>query len=154
MQIELLHASQGREYWEEINSIYGADNYIVMPHENEEYNKYALDYLENYLDKEKANNVVIMTFDKNVLDRLLEYSGKHKVLALKANKADIMHLLKFYALYAFTSKLTVISLTIPYNTCGENLLGVHGITKRELLCYDIYRFNEIPEIQDVWRRNK
>lgn len=152
MQKELWQARLGRWYWKALEWRYGAEKYIVMPHSGDEYNRYALDYLEIYLEREKAQTAVVLAFDQEVIARLTAYRGTHTVTAVKAKERSILCLLRYYALYPFTSKLTVISLTVPYDTCGENLLGVHGITKKELLCYDIYGFEEIPEPVDVWEK--
>ena len=60
------------------------------------------------------------------------------------DKKWVESLLMFYAFHPFSNRIVIISLTDPYDTGGENLLGVRGVTERELLCYDIYGFDKIP----------
>jgi hypothetical protein len=43
-------------------------------------------------------------------------------------------LLSFYELYAFTEQLSVVSLTRPHGRKLDNMLGVHEVTKEELVC--------------------
>lgn len=145
MYKEFFEAFCGRQLWHRIQSKFRVDKYIIMPHDHEEYNQYALEYLQLYLKKEGAQSAVIISYDSNVLSQIKRYRGEYDVRGVKLSKAKIMRIMRFYALYEFSKAVTIISLTIPYNTCGENLIGVHGTTKRELLCYDIYRFKEIPE---------
>lgn len=151
MYKELVQAFYGKRIWNRIQKKFEADKYILMPHEEDEYNMFALQYLEAYLKKEKAKKAIIFTFDEAVLKQCITYNGNYDVKVFQMSKENMNALLQFYALYEFSKKITIISLTKPYDTCGENLLGVHGVTKRELLCYDIYRFSEIPKMEGmVW----
>lgn len=144
---DFIKAFHGKCIWNRLDKTYHSDKYIVMPHVKDEYNQYAIQYLEAYLKKEKAQGAVILYQDETVPGMLeKEKISGYDIQLKKWSDRKLRNLLKFYGLYEFSRKLTIISLTIPYDTCGENLLGVKGITKRELLCYDIYRFDAIPEM--------
>lgn len=141
---DFLEAFHGKCLWNQLEKKYSADKYIVMPHVKDEYNQHAIEYLEAYLKKEKAHGAVILYQDEDILGMLKkEKISGYDIRLKKWSDKKLHNLLKFYALYEFSKKITIISLTIPYDTCGENLIGVKGITKRELLCYDIYRFDNI-----------
>lgn len=144
---DFVDAFMGKVQWELIRRRHKADRYIIMPHEQEEYNEYALQYLERYMEKEKIHTVCIFTYDKDVYEKAKSqvFPQGHQVRIFLKRRKWIRNIIKFYALYEFSSKIKIISLTEPYDTCGENLLGVHGITKRELFCYDIFGFAQMPD---------
>lgn len=144
MENKLRQAERGREIWKNLEKKYSFDKYIFMPHQKDEYNDYALLYLDDYLSKERWNSAVIFSLEEALVKWVNENVWKHSVVAYVMDRQDMDDILRFYALYMFSPKATIISLTIPYDTGAENLLGIHGTTKRELLCYDIYRFDEVP----------
>ena len=137
-------AEKGKEIWQEIDVAFDADLYILLPHAADVYNYYALLHMEQYLEAKGAKKVVLL-FREEVIAKVLPLFCQREILTHKLNSADIDALLKYYALFEFTSRLTIVSLTRPYDTCAENLLGVHGVTKEDLLCYDIFHFTETPQ---------
>lgn len=136
-------AEKGKALWESMDEKYNADLYIIFPHVNEEYNYYALLYLDEYIAAKKAEKIVIVTME-DVIERAIPVFSKAKAEVHKINDEEIKEIIKYYALYEFSTRLTIISLKMPYDTCGENLLGVKGVTKEDLLCFDIYRFSRNP----------
>lgn len=136
-------ADTGKQLWEAIDDEFDADLYIIFPHVNEEYNYYALLYLDEYISAKKAEKVVLIT-SESVIKKALPLFCEKKLVIYRADSDDIKAIIKYYALYEFSTRLTIISLKVPYDTCGENLLGVKGVTKEDLLCFDIYRFSENP----------
>ncbi len=136
-------ADKGKQLWETIDERFNADLYILFPHVNEEYNYYALLYLDEYIVAKKAEKVVLITME-SVIKKALPVFSKSKAEVYEVSNDDIKAIIKYYALYEFSTRLTIISLKEPYDTCGENLLGVKGVTKEDLLCFDIYRFFENP----------
>lgn len=136
-------ADKGKRLWELLDEKYDADLYIIFPHEKEEYNYYAMLYLDEYISVKKAEKVVLIT-NESVIKRALPYFSEKQVEIYEISGDDIKAIIKYYALYEFSTRLTIISLKEPYDTCGENLLGVKGVTKEDLLCFDIYRFSENP----------
>lgn len=132
-------ADKGKQLWETIDERFNADLYILFPHVNEEYNYYALLYLDEYIVAKKAEKVVLITME-SVIKKALPVFSKLKAEVYEVSNDDIKAIIKYYALYEFSTRLTIISLKEPYDTCGENLLGVKGVTKEDLLCFDIYRF--------------
>lgn len=136
-------ADKGKQLWENIDESFKADLYILFPHVNEEYNYYALLYLDEYIEKKRAKEVVLITMER-VIKKVLPVFSKAKIKVHEVSHDDIKAIIKYYALYEFSTRLTIISLKEPYDTCGENLLGVKGVTKEDLLCFDIYRLFENP----------
>ena len=136
-------AEKGKKVWQEIDVAFDADLYVLLPHVADVYNYYALLHIEQYLEAKGAKKVVLL-FSEEVIAKALPLFCQREVLTHELSSADIDALLKYYALFEFTSRLTIVSLTRPYDTCAENLLGVHGVTKEDLLCYDIFHFTETP----------
>ena len=148
MEKELMEAAGGRLLWLRLSRKYKVDRYILLPHEESEYNGYAVDYLEAYLKKEGAQSALFVTSDRQVLDRVSAYSGSYDVRGIYLPQGQMQSMMRFYALYPFSDQAVIVSLTIPYDTCGENLLGIPGVTRRELFCYDIYRFDCVPQLEE------
>ena len=48
--------------------------------------------------------------------------------------------LSYYALIDKSKKWIVVSVKQPYDTGAEKMLGKHGITKKDIVYYDIYGF--------------
>jgi len=136
-------ANQGKLQWEMLEEKFHGDLYILFPHIDEEYNYYALLYLDEYIVAKKAKNVVLIASETVIKDVLPVFSQSN-VQFFQTSIENIKAIIKYYALYEFSSRLTIISLKEPYDTCGENLLGVKGVTKEDLLCMDIYHFSLTP----------
>lgn len=149
MDKELREAKKGRHLWLSLSQNYQFDRYILMPHKTSDYNDYAIEYIDTYLHKEGVHSAIFVSSNHAVLDRLSVYDGDYEVSAIYMEHSQIMDMMRFYALYPFSDKVVIVSLTIPYDTCGENLLGVEGVTRRELFCYDIYRFDSVPKLEEV-----
>ncbi len=144
MWLDFIEAFRGKLQWDALRKK-GYDWYLIMPHENDEYNDYALEYLDAFLDKKKSGSAYIVTGDKSVYEKVGKKSWSHKIDAMQATPKWISRIIKFYGLYEFSTKIKIISLSEPYDTGAENLIGVHGVTKKELLCYDIFGLDEIPD---------
>lgn len=144
---DFFSAFKGKLQWDDLYRRNMAEYYIFMPHQKETYNDLTLRYLDAYMKKEKKDSVCVITCDCVIYKKLKARIGRknYKILPLFKKKEWIDNIIKFYALYEFSNKVKIISLTEPYYTCGENLLGVHGITKTELFCYDILGLTEIPD---------
>ncbi len=141
-------AEQGKELWNAIKKEGLADWYLVMPEERSQYNYYALLYLKDFMKKQGLNKIRLLSVDKNMITIVKVLCSDVDVKVQILNQEEMMCFMKYYALYEFTSRITIASLKIPYDTYGENLIGVKGITKEDLFCFDIYRFNETLHKQD------
>ncbi len=144
LEKEFILAGEGKHCWEAIDRECNADLYILFPHDGDSYNYYALMHMDRFIESKKSDKTVLL-FSDSVIEKAVPLFVKSKVECRYLNSHEIGAVLKYYALYEFTSRLTIISLTRPYDTCGENLIGVKGVTKEDLLCFDIYRFSETPK---------
>ena len=144
LEQEFILAGEGKHCWEEIEMEHKADLYILFPHKEDSYNYYALLHMDKFIESKKADKTVLLFADR-VIEKALPYFVKREVECKLITEHEVDAILKYYALYEFTSRLTIISLTRPYDTCGENLIGVKGVTKEDLLCFDIFRFSNTPK---------
>ena len=145
-EAHFILAGEGKACWERIEQTYHADLYVLFPHQNDSYNYYALLHLDRFIENNHREKVVLLSSDDTVR-KAYPYFVKNEVDYQPLTTHETDALLKYYALYEFSSGITIISLTRPYDTYGENLLGVKGVTKEDLLCYDIYRFQETPDVK-------
>ena len=143
------NAYQGYRVWKRIDQKYHAPIYILIPKEKEEYNYYALKHLEQFLLMKKVSKAVVLTCDEGAIASVDLFVPKGMVESEYLSRKEILRFLKYYALHEFTSRLTIVSFTEPYNTHAENLLGVNGVTKEDLVCFDVYRFGETPKKESV-----
>lgn len=143
-------AYQGYRIWRKIEQKYHAPLYILMPKEKDEYNYYALRHLDLFMERKKVRDAVVITCDREAIAALGLFCGEgRRVRAEYLPRGKALKLIKYYSLYEFTSKLKIVSFTEPYDTYAENLLGIHGVTKEDLVCFDVFRFGETPKAAPV-----
>lgn len=140
---QLMLARMGKENWDTFIEEVKADHYFILPHEGDEFNILTAKYMQAYMERNHYSLVAIIASDIN---DLAQFNGENGIICIKKDVEWIDSILKYYSLVFFNEHLTIVSLTKPYDTCGMNLLGVHGVTKTELLCYDILCLDEIPKI--------
>lgn len=155
-------ALQGCFFWNKIDRKYCASIYILMPEEKDVYNYYALLHLRQFLEERGQQKAVVLTCDEEAIaalnlffpicnsagsrmPRAKEPVRECLVKAVYIGRNTAGKLLKYYALYEFTPRMVIVSLTRPYDTHAQNLLGLYGVGKEELVCFDIYRLREKPE---------
>ncbi len=138
-------AFHGYLIWKYVDRKCHAPLYILMPKEKEEYNYHALLYLEQYLESRKLEEAVILTCDEEAIASLGLFVSKCAVEAVYVSRRKALKLIKYFALNISAARLVIVSLTEPYDTHSENLLGINGVDKGDLVWNDIYRLKGIPE---------
>lgn len=141
----LLKAYKGKYLWEKLKRKYGRglkpSRYIMFLNNDIEYNAWAIYYFDKFVEEEKLDKVMIITSDDDVIDALK--NSKHCNLHfIKLNEDDILCIVRLAALVNLGEELTIVSVKDPYDTGAERLLGKKGVTKREILWFDIYRFTD------------
>ncbi|GHV51069.1 hypothetical protein FACS1894216_04390 [Synergistales bacterium] len=137
----LSAAFAGRSFWMNLKREYDVDNgvyVLLMPEDDQELNEQALRHIGDLLEYRRAAVGVVILSDKAwVLDNAGAYSDK--ILAVREVSAKIIdNLLSFLELYAFSERLLVVSLTKPYANNLHEMLGIHGVTKEDLVCIAIF----------------
>ncbi len=143
-------AFQGFLLWKWIDRKCHVPMYILMPEEKDVYNYYALLHLDQFLQEKGLLEAAVLTCDEEAIAALnlffpIRNRAGSQIKAVHIRKGTAKKLLKYYALHEFTSRIAIVSLTEPYDTHGQNLLGLHGVDKEELVCRDIYRLQKKPE---------
>ena len=137
---QLKAAFAGRSMWLKIKHEYDIDNgvyVLLMPENDQELNEQALKHIDNLVAHRKARGVVILTDKQWIADSAGDYSDK--ILAVKKiTEKEIDELLSIYALYEFTERLLVVSLTRPYGRKLFNTVGTLNVTKEDLVCLSIF----------------
>ena len=149
LEAHFKKAEEGKVIWENLDNKYHADLYMIFPHVNDSYNYFAMLYFDEYIKNKSIDNIVFVCDDIG-LKKSKDLFTCQDIQFENMELEKIHLLLKYYALFEFTTRLKIISLTIPYNTRGENLLGVKGVTKEELLCFDIYRFDHELKVKEPY----
>lgn len=128
--------------------------FIIFPKDNLNYSKWGIVMLPSYLEKENLCKVVVITCNKNT-EKAIRFVGLQDVKCLVLNEKSINSMMKYYALKDMSKEWTVVSVNHPYNTGAERLLNKKGITYRELVYYDVYKFSNLnieAEIGDKLRK--
>jgi len=136
----LKSAFAGRAFWLKLKREYDIDNGIyvlLMPEDDRELNEYALLHIDDLVNHRKARGVIILSNNRQVIDVASDKSDK--ILSTKElTEKQIDNLLSFYELYAFSERLLIVSLTRPFGRKLHKTVGIHGVTKEELVCLCIF----------------
>lgn len=140
-----VSALNGRNFWLRLDKTYSINkdglHVILMPENDRELNEQALRHIDDMVKYRRANGVIILTNQQWILDSAQSVSDSIKTVHMISDK-KIDALLSFYELYEFTERLATISLTRPFNRQVHRALGVHGITKEDLVCICIYQIRD------------
>lgn len=144
-------AIYGREVWSNIESkydIYNGKYALLMPTLNKEYNYYGLLYLNQFLEKFKIDEVIILTVDERVIKCANLFSDKISNV-IKISEKDLDCLLEFYCFYLFSEKLIIISLEQPNGRNVNKLIGQRGITVEELIAIGLFKLAEFKKEEKI-----
>lgn len=148
MCINLLKSYIGWFQWKKINLTKGIGNteVVLFPSKNTELNFLALIYLDEYLNKIKRDNAIILACDERVIKSAHLFSKRilKKQIFSRVNAENLMHL---FCLYKFTGNLTIISLDEPYGRNAYKVVGKYDTSLEDVLKICIYGMK--PENQAV-----
>ncbi len=143
----LWKACLGKLVWEKIKKKYGQgyhpERYLLFPSKDDEYNAWALYYMEAYIKEFRLGKVKILSANHELLTACADVNHRD-VLPILLSEKEMECLLRFCALVNLSGELTIVSVREPYDTGAERMLGKKGTTKRELVWYDIYRMSKPP----------
>lgn len=156
--IAVACALRGRGIWYFLKHKFAQyKKFIIFPENNQEYNAWGIVMLQSYLIKENLKSAVVIASNRNVEKAINILNMRNvKIQLLKAKYIDEM--LKYYALVDMSRLWTVVSVSMPYDTGAERLLGIEGITRKEIVYYDVFGFsnqNIEDEIgENIWETDK
>ena len=147
----LLKACKGKLLWEKLKKEngngYHPSRYLLFPSKDEEYNAWALYYMDAYIKKFKLDKINILTCNENIQKAVTGLTHKN-IHVIILDEKQMECLLRFCALINLNSEITIVSVREPYDTGAERLLGKKSVTKREIIWYDIFRMPVPPQKKD------
>jgi hypothetical protein len=151
----LFEAYRGKLIWMKIRKKFGVgytpSRYILFPSSDDEYNAWGIYYMTHYLQEQKFDKVMVIAQDDAVL-KACENVMHHNLHLIRVSEKEMKCLVRLFALINLNDEWTIVSVEEPYHTGASNLLGKKGVTKRELIWYDVYRMSKKPasaEILDI-----
>ena len=144
---KLAGAVKGSILWHGIKRKYGAEpgktRYLLFCSENIECNFWGILMLSRYISQNKYQKVIVIACYPHLI-RAVRGQGNN-VFSLVLPKQQMMYLMDYYAMIDMSGLWTAVSVTQPYRTGAHRLLGEKGVTYKEIVYYDIYKFCE-PDI--------
>lgn len=104
--------------------------------------------LSKYISQNKYQNVIVITYNPDII-RAVQRIGNN-VFPVILPKDKIIDLMDYYAMIDMSGLWTVVSVTQPYRTGADRLLGKKGVTYREIVYYDVYKFTE-PDLEECYQ---
>ena len=142
-EARIKEAKEGLKILMEIYDKYQANQYVLFP--DEVMLKDGVKFFPVYRSRFPNDYVFILFFYKNqhaeMAKNLMDKFVKIEVI----NEKIMKKILEGYALCDMSDKLTVVSVKKPYDTNAEFLIGKRGVGKKEIVCFDIYGLDRVPE---------
>lgn len=140
MYKELLQATIGKIYANRIDRRVQADKYIFFPESKGAYLRWGVRLLPQYIEQNGCEGIVVIAANDSVKKEM----RKQRVNNIRFQKISgycMACLMDYYALMDMSDKWIVVSTKKPYDTGAERLLGVKGVTYRDIVYYDVYKLD-------------
>ena len=117
---------------------------VLMPSQNRNYNFNALLYLNQMLDVRGFRNALVLTLDDGAAKAAGLFSDRiSAVVPFSRKQAE--HLMQYYSLFEFDSRLVIASLEEPNGRNGLAVIGKRGTTLQEIFVLGVYKvFPYVP----------
>ena len=141
----ILEALMGRIYWFFLSQKYGSNKekcrYILFPSLNSEYNFWGIIMLPEFIINNDYEKIIIISSDERIITSVKSLNISN-IFCESIKFQKLLCLIRYYALMDKSDIWTVVSVEEPYSTGAEKLLGKKGITYKEIVYYDIYKFSK------------
>jgi len=141
LDAQLERAAQGRLLWLKLvehNDLQLDDYVFLFPSGQKKESYYGLLYLNQFIEKKKANRIFVITDDEIVFQAAEHFTTNISIKFLYTSE-EIDSIVDFYRLYKFTGQLIIVATNrLPGRTLSQ-LLGIHGITVEELIAVGVYQ---------------
>lgn len=140
IQHDLELAKKGRDIWIDIKNDFSYEALsgcvVMMPTDNRELNRAALEKLPDYMEKKYLKKaVIICRKDMEILQTHLEKINA-AIFIKQLAVSDLECLLKYYRLVQFTKNIVAVSLEEPFGNAG--IIGREGITLKDYVADALY----------------
>lgn len=136
---KLAQGIKGRIAWYFLDNKFHAEKYIFFPSWDEIYNKWGILMLPVYMRKHQIKKIVALVSDEKV-EKAMHCLKGMDIVIIKISQEQMTQFMSYYALIDKGEKWIVVSVTQPYETGADRLLGVQQITKKDIVYYDVYGF--------------
>lgn len=140
MYTRLLQATAGKLYWMVLQKKYQADKYIFFPEEKAEYFQWGMKLLPQYIVQHQLRRLLVLSTGDFVGKHTID-GGITTIQFKKITNRAMDCLMRCYALTDLSRQWVVVSTRQPYDTGAERLLGINGVTYRDIVYYDIYQYD-------------
>lgn len=138
------------QFWLKIRRKFGPGQYpaayILFPDSDIEINAWGMYLLPRVIEKKKLEKIMVITCEEKLFQACseIEYDGLH---VIRVSKDEMDQLIRFYALVDLNGEWMIVSVKEPHDTGAEKLLGKKGITKKDLVWYDVYAMDGDPDTE-------
>lgn len=150
----LWQAYSGRKFWKKLQKKYDCvkefTKYIIFPSKDDEYNAWALYFLNSWAKIFKLEKIFVVTTDENIRSSVRTFS-EHDFKTIVVSEKQMTHLIRLAGLKNMMDFWTIISVKEPYDTGAERMLGKKGITKKEIVWYDMLQIRELLSEENIVR---
>lgn len=140
MYKELMQAVIGKLHATILCRKYKADKYVFFPDSRGACLKWGISLLPEYMRQNKIHQIIVLAADNSVKKEIVK-QGITNIRFHKLSKYSMNCLLDYYALKDMSAQWIVVSTKKPYDTGAERLLGIRGVTYRDIVYYDIYKLD-------------
>lgn len=148
---KLQLAQKGRNWWLSFTDQYniiGQDFVVLIPsHENKEIYA-ALQYITQLYETKKVQRLYLITQQK-IIEKLYPLFTVEVEKCLVVSPEEMDQILSLYALYPYTDRLAVASLTLPKGRTFQNLIGKRDMTIDEIMSIGIYQNKTFVNVEKV-----
>lgn len=140
MYKELIQAMLGKINAAILCRKYKADKYVFFPDRKGEYLRWGINLLPQYMKQNKIKKIIVIAADNSVKKEIVKQKVAN-IRFLRVSAYSMNCFMNYYALKNMSDKWIVVSTKKPYDTGAERLLGIKGVTYRDIIYYDIYKLD-------------
>lgn len=148
----LLQANSGRKLWRKIQKKYGHideyTRYILFPENDDEYNAWAIYFLNSWAEIFRYERIFVISSNESVLSAI-HLLKEHDFETISIPEKQIRNLIRLAGLVNMMASWSIVSVKQPYDTGAERMLGKKGITKKEIVWYDMLQIREPLESKNI-----
>lgn len=145
IDIAIESADLGRKYWIDLLDKYSVtkkDMVIFLINENQEYNYYTLKYLKTFKEKNKINNIFIVS-DIEGIEAYVEENASTEVTFISCSEEQRIGICRMYMLYKFSRQIIINTFEETSDVSADRLVGVGDITVKDVVAIAILGLPEV-----------
>lgn len=117
---------------------------LVLVHDQERLDKYALAHLGDYMDRKYAKRAVILFHDKRTYGQIRRMHLEKPVRLCRWPERRIEELYRYYSFYKFSDRVVFTYTDRPKDNRLGKVLRETEIGEEEAVCLGLYRLRRIP----------